>query len=251
MNKLLCCLVAAALFFGACKKDTVDIQGKGVLNFEFENVVGNQALVLNTQNYTNALGETFNVSTFKYYVSNIILTKDDGSVYKVPENYFLIDQSEPASCSPKLEDIPAGDYTKISFTIGVDSLRNFAGAQSGALDPLNGMFWTWNSGYIFVKMEGTSTASTSANHQLIFHIGGAQNPVNAIRKASFDISPNVLRIRSDKSPQMHFLVDVNKMFTGTQDISFAQTNMLMGGPKSLQIADNYAVGMFSLDHIHN
>ncbi len=252
MKKLLGLVAIAALFLGACKKDTApEIAGSGTLKFEFENVVGNTDLVLNTQNYTNAKGEAFNVSTFKYYVSNVELTREDGSVYKAPENYFLVDQSQSASFAPELSKVPAGDYAKISFTIGVDSTRNFAGAQTGTLAPEMGMFWTWNSGYVFVKMEGTSPASTQANHQLVFHIGGASATVNAIRKVTFSIDPNVLRIRTDKAPQMHFKVDVAKMFSGATDISFAQYNSMHGGSPALLIANNYAQGMFSLDHIHN
>ncbi|WP_316930094.1 MbnP family protein, partial [Hymenobacter sp. IS2118] len=49
----------------------------------------------------------------------------------------------PASQLLALKDIPVGDYQSVSFTVGVDSARNVAGAQTGALDPNNGMFWTW------------------------------------------------------------------------------------------------------------
>ncbi|MBK0383999.1 hypothetical protein I5M32_13605 [Pedobacter sp. SD-b] len=251
MKKIFLMVAIAAVMFTACKKDTAGVVGTGTLNFEFENMVGNQPLVLSTQNYTTAKGESFKVDMFKYYISNIELSKYDGSVYKAPESYFLIDQSNAATLKPSLSNVPAGDYTKISFTIGVDSARNFAGAQTGALAPENAMFWSWNSGYVFVKMEGTSPASTGANHNLIFHIGGASATVNAIRKVTFNIDPNILRIRTDKAPIMHFLADAGAMFSGRQNISFADYNSMHGGLPALIIADNYAQGMFSLDHIHN
>ena len=54
----------------------------------------------------------------------------------------------------ELADIPNGEYTKVNYTIGVDAARNTEGAQDGALDLVNGMFWSWNTGYIFMKMEG-------------------------------------------------------------------------------------------------
>ncbi len=244
-------MACVAIGLASCKKEEAEIIGSGTLNFEFENVVDNASLELNTKTYTNASSEDFNISTFKYYVSNIELTDSKGSIYKVPENYFLIDQSEESSLKPMIEGIPAGDYTKISFTIGVDSARNFAGAQTDALDPLNGMFWTWNSGYIFVKLEGSSPASVATNNKLAFHIGGASATTNAIRKTSIDLAPYTLRIRTDKVPEVHIKVNVAKMFTGKQDISFATYNTMHGGANALLIANNYAEGMFSLDHIHN
>ena len=52
--------------------------------------------------------------------------------------------------------MPAGNYNSLSFLLGVDSMHNVSGAQTGALDPANDMFWTWNSGYVMAKMEGAS-----------------------------------------------------------------------------------------------
>jgi hypothetical protein len=53
-------------------------------------------------------------------------------------------------------NVPAGTYTGMYLTMGVDSARNVSGAQEGALDPANGMFWSWTSGYIMIKAEGLS-----------------------------------------------------------------------------------------------
>ncbi|RYD74793.1 MAG: hypothetical protein EOP55_14645 [Sphingobacteriales bacterium] len=151
-----------------------------------------------------------------------------------------------------INDVPTGDYTKIEYTIGVDYARNFAGAQTGALDPINGMFWTWNSGYIFVKLEGSSPKSTATSNMLTFHIGGVVDPNNTIRTFSTEINAaNPLRIRTDAKPNMHFIVNAAALFTGTTDISFASLNFTMGGANSVLVANNYAKGLFRLDHIHN
>ncbi|MEE1944010.1 MbnP family protein [Pedobacter sp. KR3-3] len=246
--------VLLTLVFTSCKKDetVTPADEKGAFTLEFDNVVNGSPLVLETQNYTNANGDSFNVSVFKYYVSNIKLTKADGSVYSAPESYILVDASKPASLLNSLNNVPAGDYTKISFIIGVDKERNLAGAQTGALDPALGMFWTWNSGYIFVKFEGTSPQSTAANKSLTFHIGGIVDPNNTIRTFSTSFSPaNPLRIRVDKKPQLHFKVNVASLFTGNQNIKFGSLNFTMGGANSVIVADNYADGLFQLDHIHN
>lgn len=55
--------------------------------------------------------------------------------------YFLIDASDAGSTTIALQALP-GKYDQVAFTIGVDSIRNISGAQTGALDPGKGMFWT-------------------------------------------------------------------------------------------------------------
>ncbi len=252
-NILIVLFTILTVFFTSCKKtEPINIAEKGSFTLEFENKVGNLPLVLNTQSYNNANGDSFTISSFKYYVSNITLTNTNGLVYTLPENYILADASKPESLTTKLTNIPAGDYTKLAFTIGVDRERNFAGAQTGALDPTLGMFWTWNSGYIFVKLEGTSPQSTRANKSLIFHIGGVIDPNNTIRTFSTDFNNgNMLRIRSNKNPDLHFKVNAASLFTGNQNINFANLNFTMGGANSVIVANNYANGLFKLDHIHN
>ncbi|TDG35758.1 hypothetical protein EZJ43_12105 [Pedobacter changchengzhani] len=247
-------IFCSIIFISSCKKneDAIATDTKGQFSIEFEHQVNGTALALNTTTYKNAKNEDFKISVFKYYVSNIKLSKADGTSVLLPESYFLIDESKSDSKLITLQDVPTGDYTKIEYTIGVDYARNFAGAQTGALDPINGMFWTWNSGYIFVKIEGSSPLSTAVDHALTFHIGGVTDPNNTIRKFSADINTaNPLRVRADSKPKMHFIVNAANLFTGTTDVSFATTNFTMGGDKSVIVADNYAKGMFRLDHIHN
>jgi len=254
LSQYLLALLCPIILLSSCKKDgdKTTPNAKSSFTLEFEHQVNGAALNLNTTTYKNAKGEDFKINVFKYYVSNVKLSKADGTTYLVPESYFLIDESKPASKLITVSDIPTGDYTKIEYIIGVDYARNFAGAQTGALDPINGMFWTWNSGYIFVKLEGTSPLSTAANQALTFHIGGVVDPNNTIRTYSTEInSANPLRIRTDSKPDIHFIVNAAALFTGTTDVSFASLNFTMGGANSVIVANNYAKGLFRLDHIHN
>jgi hypothetical protein len=58
--------------------------------------------------------------------------------------------------------------------LGVDSATNVSGAFGGDLDPTNGMYWTWQSGYINVKVEGRSPAAPGGVFEL--HLGGYAAP---------------------------------------------------------------------------
>lgn len=240
----------AATALTSCKDDAdvVPAGTVGKLTLEFENVAGTSTLTLNSATpYQTAAGDQFTVTTFRYYISNIKLSKADGTEFAQPESYYLIDQEKAASKTFTIPNIPAGDYNKITFTIGVDSARNVAGAQTGALAP-GDMFWTWNSGYIYTKLEGRSAQSPSGG--ILFHIGGFKKPNNTIRTLSPAMGSNTIQIREARTPEVHLKADVLKMFTGPNTIRFASLSNTMGGPNSVLVADNQAAGMFTLDHIH-
>ena len=223
--------------------------GTGTIQLHFRNVVNGLPLKLNdsTARYTNANNDTYTITTFKYYVSNIILTTTKGDDIAIPNTYFLVDAANPASLHPTLAAIPAGKYKGISFTIGVDSARNFGGAQTGSLDPANGMFWTWNSGYIFLKMEGYSPQSTAKQHKLTFHVGGIKRP-NTLRTFSQSFNKPV-QINKEKTTAISIKTDANALFKGKNPVSFGKLSNVMGGPNALLIADNYANGLFSVEDI--
>jgi hypothetical protein len=232
----------------SCQSDPLKASEKGNLSIEFENRVGNQALKLDGTTYTNAHGESYTVRHFLYYVSNFALTKKDGSKVIVPESYFLIDQDHEPSRMITLKDIPAGDYVQVSFLIGIDSARNMAGAQAGALDPLNGMFWSWNSGYIFVKIEGNSPQSGQPYNKLQFHIGGFTGATNCIRTLSPSLNGNQIAIRTGKTPQLHYQVDMARLFDAPSRISFATLSAVHGGPNAVAFANNYQ-NMITFKHM--
>ncbi|WP_206986519.1 MbnP family protein [Hymenobacter telluris] len=217
---------------------------------EFENVAGSTAIQLNsTTPYTTAAGDQFTITTLRYYISNIKLKRADGTEFVQPDSYYLIDQGIESSRKFSIPNVPIGDYSGITFTVGVDSVRNVSGAQTGALSP-GDMFWTWNSGYIYTKLEGRSPQSSNLNGGIIFHIGGFKSPNNTIRTVSPAMNNNMIQVREGRTPEVHFKADVLKMFTGPNTIRFAASNNIMGGPDAVKVANNQAAGMFTLDHIH-
>ncbi|MDE3126315.1 MAG: hypothetical protein KGK14_12420 [Bacteroidota bacterium] len=257
-------LIVLVIFFTSCKKDITpeyNSSATGQLSVEFDNVVGNQDLQLNTGVYTNASGETFKLTLLKYFVSNFILTKTDGTTYIVPQDscYFLIDESSPNTTIPKLR-VPEGEYSKLSFVLGVDSLRNTVdiSKRTGVLDPAGtaaGMYWSWNSGYIFFKMEGTSPVSTQNGNIFQYHIGlfgGYTAPtINNLKTITLDLTARgTAKIKATKSANIHLLVDIMKVFNGTTNISIAKNSVVMVSPFSATIANNY-VNMFSHNHTEN
>jgi hypothetical protein len=250
MTHRLLTLPLAALLLAACenkKPDPAPTAGK--LDLHVENVAGSSSLAFNTP-YTTAAGETIRITDLKYYLSNVQLLKADGTSWAAPDSYYLVDQAQTATQHLELKDVPAGDYTQLRLTIGVDSVRNTAGAQTGALDPLHGMYWDWNQGYIFLRLQGSSPAAPG-NGGVFYDVAGFRRPYNTIRTVTLPMPGGApLHIRADATPNMHVKANVLKMFDGPSRISFRQVSNVAGGAEAVQLANNYAAGMFSIDHIH-
>ncbi|UII25701.1 hypothetical protein LVD15_20695 [Fulvivirga maritima] len=232
--------------------------GQAIL--EFDNRVGMANLNLDTEDYpyTNALGQDFNVNMLKYYISNIKFSREDGTEYTFPlsedgsEGYYLVDEEDQSTMFLHLNGIPEGDYTGVTFTVGVDADRILEGAQTGALDVTNDMFWNWNAGYIFMKFEGHSPVSTEDNQVLEYHVGGykadSEQPTLADNVKQISLNGD-FTISENKEPQIHVVVDILKFFDSPNTIDFSVNASRHSPAASIDVAENY-VDAFVLDHIH-
>lgn len=201
----------------------------------FQNHFGNEILVPERSYSLN--GDTLTINRFKYYISHVQLIDEQGKKIKLPVQYYLIDAADSNSSIIQLE-IPFGKYTSIQFLLGVDSARNVSGVQSGALDPLHGMFWTWNSGYIMAKLEGTAISSQIAGKQFTYHIGGFRGNNNTSRQIVLPISSSNNRI--------NIIADAKKWFEGPNELVIAKEPICHSpGALAVRIANNYAT-MFSI-----
>ena len=218
------------------------IPAKTKLTISFTNYVGSSVLNADST-YKNQLGQPFSVTNIKYYISNIYLKKANGSKY-VCKEYYLIDDRDDDTKQINLTDVPDGEYTAIEYIIGVDSLHNCSGIQEGALDPIKGMFWAWNTGYIFLKFDGTSPLSKSNGRILEYHIGGYRNPHNCIRKVALNFKTPLL-ISGSTNQTINIKADILQLFKSPTVIDFSVLSSVTDFHNATSIANNYA-GMFSL-----
>lgn len=254
MKKLLTILTIlsfTSIAFVSCKDDENNSPTAGTVILEFTNTAGNKNLdVTGATNYVNSFGDTFNVTKFKYHISNVQLLNNGDVVYTMPESYFLVDESVQSTTKLSLPDVPSGSYNGVRFLVGIDSTRNVTGAQTGALDPVNGMFWTWNSGYIFMKLEGSSTVNGGTN--FIYHVGGFKESMNqnAIREVNLTFNGSSMTVDGSHTREMHVFTDILKLFDAVHDLPISVVNTIhMPGPNAVKMADNYAQ-MFKFDHLH-
>jgi hypothetical protein len=128
------------------------------------------------------------IHSLRYYISDIKLFQNNLEVYGETNGYHLIDLSDPASLNIELKLIKGIVYDEISFNLGIDSATNTAGALGGALDPSKGMYWSWQSGYINLKIEGKSNVCPQFGYQFQYHLGGYLYPNLAIQNIRLKVN---------------------------------------------------------------
>jgi len=237
--KIVFTLVVAVFVLLSCKEDEPIVTKVGpVLKLILEPTVNSEPLTPETKWYTNFSSDSFTVSKFNYYISNIKLKKSDGSTYSVADSYHLIQHVEGIN-TITLNNLPEGDFVSVDFLLGVDSLRNVSGSQTGDLDPSKNMFWDWNTGYIFYKLEGRfNTLTNTVKGDYAIHIGGYKGKDNCIQTCSFTLS-KVLQLRNEKTSGVYFKVKVEEVFQNPKFIDFDYYYATLPNNNSKEISDNY------------
>lgn len=234
-------LLLASGICAFCKKEPAAIP-KHTLTLVFHHRAGEKTLVLGDSILLSS-GEKITVDRFRYYVSNFSITDNKGGLYRLPAAYYLVDEADPLSKTIQFA-VPDVPIAAVHFLLGVDSLRNVSGIQTGALDPMKGMFWTWNSGYIMAKLEGTCEGLATAAQRFTYHIGGFRFGMNAARNIS-------VRLPEKETPATKIILTANieKWFTGNRKIRIAETPVCHSpGPLAVTFANNYS-HMFSFNSI--
>lgn len=133
--------------------------------------------------------EEITIETLKFYISKIQLFQTEKLVYAEANSYHLLDLADSSSFLLHLNIDPKLAYNTLHFTLGIDSLTNVSGALDGDLDPTKGMYWTWQSGYINFKLEG-SRKNGGDEKKFNFHLGGYLPPFGNAQQIKLLLVPN-------------------------------------------------------------
>jgi hypothetical protein len=225
----------------SCRKETSDEGSNYRIRLKFIPKVNGESLV-EGKSYLSPLGEDFSISSFKIFIGNISLIQDGAiSVARKENEYFLLDAFNPASLV--VETALSGNrFSDIGFQIGIDSILNVSGAQTGALDPSTGMFWTWSTGYIMAKLEGNSSYSTGVNKAITYHIGGFKTGENTIRQVVLPVpAQQDWLLEKNNVTEITIEMNIDKWFSSAHNLFIAaQPATMTPGELSIKYADNYA-----------
>lgn len=193
--------------------------------------------------YTNIAGESLQINKCLFYTTNwkaVIPNPKkpmQSDTIGLSNAHYLIDLNEPNSL--KLPFTIPANSAQLIFTMGVDSIRNTTGIQTGVLDPAKGMFWTWRTGYIMARIQGSSPVANTAGKRFSYDVGGFESPYNAVRTIALTLT-NQSAAGTNAKSTIHIQTDLSVWFNGKHIISIAQTpNCHNAGKLAMQLADNY------------
>jgi hypothetical protein len=240
-------IITALVSLQSCGKDDPTNSGEGNFNIQTNFVFGATAapFALNQKLVQPVTGDTLTFSEFSFYLCNIRLQKEDGSWWSETESYHLLSAKSADDAKINLQNVPAGKYKAMEYTLGVDSLRNVSGAQTGDLAVSKGMFWDWNSGYIMLKAEGMSPQSSTGS--FAFHLGGFSGTNNIVTKKTTDFGGAILDITTSNKPTVVLLANPARLWHSSPSVATRNT-IHMPGANAVTMANTF-YGNFSFKEI--
>jgi cytochrome c peroxidase len=172
-------------------------------------------LLLDSVQFQNGAGETLSISRVSYLLSGFALESADGGWLKLPGQYAWMDAAQERS-GFRLDGIPPGLYRGLRFHIGPDATANVADParwEAGhPLNPnLNGLYWSWQGGYIFLALEGRYRAPGGESKGFAYHLARDAN------RARINI-PAELKLVDGLT--LHLSFDVDALLDGPRRLSF-------------------------------
>lgn len=199
--------------------------------------------------YTNVQGDSFTVSKFNYFISNIKLYTDSIHFNNISNVYLLV-KHHLSKQQFTVQTALQGTYTAIEFLIGVDSLRNVSGAQTGDLDPGNDMFWDWTTGYIFYKLEGTyKNQNTQPAREYAIHIGGFQGRYSCLQRVRLQFAKPLV-LKPGNSTKLILQNQLDEIFKTPFSIGFDDYYNAVTLPMFQNLSQNYS-DMFRVQDVVN
>jgi len=238
MKKILFITSLIAITFFSCDKPT-----QTDLTINFTHTVDGIELTTNSMIYTNAAGENYDIKTLKYLISDITLHADDGNTLLLDEVHF-VDISEESTFSFTIEDVPNNNYTSISYTMGLDTIKNINNLYVNELFH-SAMVWpeTNGGGYHYMKLEGAyNNDSTFYNT----HTGGTMGGDYSFNNME-DISLTVDDDLGDISVNVN--MEINNWYNSPNQIEFSSYGMgiMMNMMMQMNIQMNGITDVFSID----
>lgn len=198
----------------------------------------NGSPVSSSELYEDGLGHKIRIEGFKAYLSNISLHTDDGESTQLVGIYLADllngDQWEV--------EIPAKQYTSLIFSTGVPpEVNKDTDPASYPIDhPLSvngsaGMFWSWNTGYIFTKFEGKANLDGEESPVLdpfAFHVG--EDFLYRTHEQPFNICPD-----SDDTKTIYIDFNVETLLNHPDDAIDIETDFLTHTSGNVELAERF------------
>jgi hypothetical protein len=215
---ILFAMLPVILFFCSCKKkdnstaSSIPIP-KGDLYFHLHTNI-DIAEADSGIAYRDANGRKIQLNIAAFYISGIVLKKPDGTNYSLNGVCVLKTIAQGVFM---LASVPAGNYSSVSFNVGIDATTNQnspSSYSSGVLAMQNPNMWFGSvaQGYIFMNVQGlVDTASASngiANYPFSYQLG-----TSGMLKA-VNLPSQAFSVVANQSTVVHIVADYGKLLQG-------------------------------------
>jgi len=182
-----------------------------------------------------------------------------------------------------IEGLEPGTFTGFTVAVGVDEEANTSIENAtGDLDPAgaDGMIWSWNTGYKFIKFEGEYDAKDGESGDFLFHLGHEENYKTFVfdggesdsHEEEEESHTNARITHDDEEPmegnlfiqpeagkitEIHLMINVAELFKSPTTINISEINNVAGTPEPTeQMMNNIEYtdevehnGWFQLHHV--
>lgn len=241
MKILLLVFLLPLVLFSSCEKEEAVGVSQFTLNIDFE-YNGQEMILFEEHDYDAAY--TLKIEKLQLYLSNVKLFNETGSVVDLGE---IIYQDNFLNDPLVSREIPAGNYNKIEFSVGVPQSLNgtdspdFDAALYSETHPLSlnkGMYWTWNSGYRFVLLDGRVNTNPTIDDEFETLLSIHTGKDYSFRSKSIAIN---YVANADGVGSLTLVFEVSKFLAGDDDvIDIAVDNQSHGTNEDLanRLSDN-------------
>jgi hypothetical protein len=236
-----------------------------ITHMEVQFMAGTSPLVFG-QEVTTTNGARLKPTKARFYLSQLTLIGEggarvsaelvDASGNRLPYGATLVDMEQPESLDVHIQ-APAGSYQGLSVSVGVPEScpsgemlnHSDASAMNPPLDVDSDMYWSWNSGYVFLKFEGQVWDSTRWDG-FFYHVGEDRRLATLELQMPFTISS-----QGGEGPAL--VADFNRLLTsatGTSqpDVTDSTQRRVHGGSLADALAGNIRTsGFLRLEHHDN
>ena len=216
-------LILAALFQSCDKENDKPILLKSQISISLTHEIAGETLVFDTIQYINAAGNPYSVSTLKYFISDLKLHRKDGTIAQLRAVQYVDARDENTTSFLADQEILAGEYERITFTFGLDSLQNQPGNFPNP--PENLMEWppTLGSGYHYMKLEGKlDSAGMVKNYQA--HSGPSRGNHYYF---NVELAGSGFTLKEGEQT-VELIMDINKWWTEPNLLDLNDMTMVMG-----------------------
>lgn len=220
-----------------------------IVNIHFKSYFGNTSFD-GTKVYQDGLGHRIRIDYFYTYFSNIKLIKSDGSAILVKDFALFNMDSDPVLSL----NIESSEIARIEFAIGIPEEYNkdvdpttYANSHPLSVQGSQGMFWTWNTGYIFSKMEGkadlTGTEGASLTNPFAYHAG--DDPL--YRTLSFE---KPFTIAANESQDIIVSFHLDEIFNNADDPIDVSTDYITHTTDNFPLAERFINNLAASIEVH-